>query len=324
MAKILVTGAAGFIGMHVVLRWIGEGSECVGIDNLNDYYDIRLKHDRLGQVNASRHAERFTFVQCDITDVEALRKLFEEHCFSTVIHLAAQAGIRYSFTHPETYVQVNMVGFFNVLQMCREFNIQHLMYASSSSVYGDSDAEVYREDDRCETPINMYAASKKSNELMAYSYASLYGMQVSGLRFFTVYGPWGRPDMAPMIFADAIIQGEEIALFNGGEMFRDFTYIDDIVDAVIAIAQTPPKQDYSIYNIGHSDSVHMGEFVRLMQEAFGKDARIVSKPMQKGEVLRTFADVHRLRSDYGFAPKISIAEGLGRFASWYRDYYGVH
>lgn len=323
MAKILVTGVAGFIGMHIALRWISEAGECIGIDNLNDYYDSKLKHDRLEQLSTSCHADRFTFVQCDITDSEALRKLFEEHRFITVIHLAAQAGIRYSFTHPETYVQVNMVGFFNVLQMCREFDIKHLMFASSSSVYGHSDAEIYREDDRCETPMNIYAASKKSNELMAYSYASLYGMQVSGLRFFTVYGPWGRPDMAPMIFADAIMQGDEISLFNSGEMFRDFTYIDDIVDAVVAIAKTPPKRDYSIYNIGHSDPVHMGEFVRLMQEAFGKYTRIIAKPMQKGEVLRTFADVQRLQNDYGFTPKISIAEGLKRFVSWYRDYYGV-
>lgn len=323
MAKILVTGVAGFIGMHVALRWIAEGGECIGIDNLNDYYDVKLKHDRIGHLSTLCDAERFTFVQCDITDVKALRKLFEEHRFSTVIHLAAQAGIRYSFTHPETYVQVNMVGFFNILQMCREFDTEHLMYASSSSVYGYTDAEIYHEDDRCETPMNMYAASKKSNELMAHSYASLYGMRISGLRFFTVYGPWGRPDMAPMIFADAIIKGGEIALFNGGEMFRDFTYIDDIVDAVIAIAQTPPARCYSIYNIGHSNPVHMGDFVNLMEEAFGKNARIVSKPMQKGEVLRTFADVHRLYNDYGVAPKISIAEGLRRFASWYRDYYGV-
>lgn len=324
MAKILVTGVAGFIGMHVALRWISNGEECIGIDNLNDYYDIQLKYDRLKQLNTSSHSEHFTFIQCDITDKEALRKLFEKYHFSTVIHLAAQAGIRYSFTHPETYVQVNIVGFFNVLQVCREFGTCHLLYASSSSVYGHSDAEIYREDDRCETPMNMYAASKKSNELMAHSYASLYGMQVSGLRFFTIYGPWGRPDMAPMIFADAITQGKEIPLFNGGEMFRDFTFIDDIVDAVMAIAQTPPKQNYSIYNIGHSEPIKMSEFVQLMQKAFCKKTRILSKPMQKGEVLRTFAEVQRLRIDYGFAPKISITQGLKQFVSWYRDYYGVN
>jgi len=219
-------------------------------------------------------------------------------------------------------VQVNLVGFFNILELSRKFGVTHLMYASSSSVYGENDAEILSTDDRCEQPMNMYAATKKSNELMAYSYSSLYGMHVTGLRFFTVYGPWGRPDMAPMIFAKAINQESPIQLFNSGEMYRDFTYIDDIVEGVICIFKKVPGSAYTIYNIGNSNPVHMGEFVKVMQEVFGKKTYIINKELQQGEVLRTYADMTPMKEIYGFTPKTSIREGLQQFELWFNDYYG--
>ena len=334
MAKVLITGVAGFIGMYTARRLCEDGFEVIGIDNLNTYYDVELKLDRLKclginteeivlhRMYPSNIYSELTFIQYDIVDQEGMESLFKEHQFETVIHLAAQAGIRYSFEYPETYVQVNMVGFFNILELSRKFGITHLIYASSSSVYGENDAEILSTDDRCEQPMNMYAATKKSNELMAYAYSSLYGMHVTGLRFFTVYGPWGRPDMAPMIFAKAIKQGLPIELFNGGEMYRDFTYIDDIVEGIVCLFKKVSESTYTIYNIGNSSPVHMGEFVKVMQEVFGKKTYIINKELQPGEVLRTYADMTPMKEIYGFTPKISIREGLQKFAVWFNDYYG--
>jgi len=334
MAKILITGAAGFIGFHLAKRLCSTADEIIGIDNLNSYYDLSLKYDRLRELGiepkdlegktplSSCKYENFNFIQADISDANQIQQLFKAYCFDQVIHLAAQAGIRYSFEHPETYVQVNIVGTFNVFESSRLYGVKHVIYASSSSVYGKNESEIFSTDDKCESPINMYAASKKSNELMAHSYATLHNMKVTGLRFFTVYGPWGRPDMAPMLFADAINKGNTIKLFNHGDMHRDFTYIDDIIEGICLVAHKPFKGRYNIFNIGNSKPVYLKDFVQNMQEKLGKKAIIEYLPMQKGEAYKTYADITPMKELFSFSPKVNIDEGLTSFIDWYKNYYG--
>lgn len=335
MAKILITGIAGFIGFSIAKKLSLSSDEIIGIDNLNTYYDLTLKQNRMKNLgievdaikeNATIKSTKFnnlSFIKVDITDVETMSSVFETYKFDFVIHLAAQAGIRYSFKYPQTYVNVNIVGTFNVFELCKKHNIKHLIYASSSSVYGETQEEILSSDMKCDTPMNMYAASKKSNELMAHSYASLHKMNITGLRFFTVYGPWGRPDMAPMIFADAITSNETIKLFNNGDMYRDFTYIDDIVDGIELVIKNKPVDNYNIFNIGNSSPVHMKEFLNIMQDNFNKKANVKYLPMQDGEVYKTYADISQMQEIFGFSPKTNIDDGLKKFVSWYCDYYGV-
>ena len=268
------------------------------------------------------HYQTLHFIKADITDTIALKELFETHKFNCVIHLAAQAGIRFSFKHPESYVQVNIVGTFNIFEMCKKHAVKHTLFASSSSVYGKSDKEIFSTYDNCERPTNMYAASKKSNELMAHSYAELYQMKMSALRFFTVYGPWGRPDMAPIIFADAIVQNKPIKLFNEGNMYRDFTYVDDIIDAITALVQTPPKTNYNLYNIGNSKPIYLKKFVTLLEKELKKEAIIEYLPLQAGESLHTCADISVLKKHINFSPNYNIEEGIKLFVQWYVSYYG--
>jgi len=317
VAKILITGVAGFIGFHLASKLSNTEDEIIGIDNLNSYYDLQLKHDRLKELRSNN----FKFIKADITNQEAMKSIFEEHKFTKVIHLAAQAGIRYSFKHPQTYVNVNIVGTFNIFELCKTYNTEHVIYASSSSVYGDNCSEILSTDDQCESPMNMYAASKKSNELMAHSYASLNNMKITGLRFFTVYGPWGRPDMAPMIFAKAIHENETIKLFNNGDMYRDFTYIDDIIDGIILVLTKEFKGNYNIFNIGNSKPVHLKEFTQIMQDKFGKPVNIKNLPMQKGEVYKTYADITQMKEIFSFSPKVEIGAGVEKFIEWYKNYY---
>lgn len=330
--KVLITGVAGFIGFHLAQRLVQLEHEIIGIDNLNDYYDIALKHERLATlgidsshlVNQTANSSSYpylTFIKLDICDNDALTQLFKNHHFDAVIHLAAQAGIRYSFKFPETYVQVNMVGSFNIFELCKKHQIAHTIYASSSSVYGNTTSDILSTSESSDTPLNMYAASKKSMELMAHSYASLNNMKITGLRFFTVYGPWGRPDMAPMMFAKSIQSQETITLFNHGEMYRDFTYIDDIIDGITLILSTPFEGNYNLFNIGNSSPVYLKDFVEIMQEKLSKKAKIKYLPMQKGEAYKTYADITPMKELFGFSPKIDIDEGLTHFINWYIDYY---
>lgn len=335
MAKILITGVAGFIGSALAQRLTATNDEIIGIDNLNTYYDITLKNSRMknlgielddineNSVVKSSKYKNFSFIKADITDTIKLEEIFKTYDFDYIVHLAAQAGIRHSFKHPETYVGVNIVGTFNIFELGKKYGVKHLLYASSSSVYGDTDEEILSVEMKCESPLNMYAASKKSNELMAHSYASLYKMRITGLRFFTVYGPWGRPDMAPMIFADAITSNETINLFNNGDMYRDFTYIDDIVDGIVPIIKSQLKENYNIFNIGNSTPVNMNDFVNIMQEKFQKKADIKYLPMQKGEVYKTYADISKMKELFNFSPKTNIKKGVVKFVSWYREYYGI-
>lgn len=336
MAKILITGIAGFIGSALAQRLSTTKDEIVGIDNLNSYYDLTLKKDRMknlgidlesideGKTVKSTEYPNLSFIKADITDVSELENIFKTYNFDYVVHLAAQAGIRYSFKHPQTYVNVNIVGTFNVFELSKKYDTKHLLYASSSSVYGDTDEEILSVDMKCDTPLNMYAASKKSNELMAHSYASLYKIKITGLRFFTVYGPWGRPDMAPMIFADAITSNGTINLFNHGDMYRDFTYIDDIVEGIVLILKSESKGNYNIFNIGNSAPVNMNDFVTIMQEKFQKEADIKYLPMQKGEVHKTYADISKIKELFNFSPKTNIEDGIEKFVSWYKEYYGIN
>lgn len=334
MSRILITGIAGFIGYSLAKKLASTTYDIVGIDNLNEYYDLELKLNRLrdldlhhetsqeGAVKSEKYSN-ITFIQADISDVDSLENIFKAYNFTHIVHLAAQAGIRYSFENPQTYIQTNIVGTFNIFEMGRKYGIEHLIYASSSSVYGDNDAEILSTDMQCESPKNIYAVSKKSNELMAYSYASLYDMKITGLRFFTVYGPWGRPDMAPMLFADAITRNKPIKLFNNGDMYRDFTYIDDIVEGIVLVVNQQPSENYNILNIGNAAPVNMKKFVTIMEKKFHKKANIEYLPMQKGEVHKTYADVSQMKSLFNFSPNTDIEEGIDKFVSWYCDYYGV-
>lgn len=339
--KVLVTGAAGFIGMHTVLALLARGDEVVGIDNLNDYYDPQLKHDRLAHIEAQRAAwapgAAFRFEVLDVADQAGVTALFERERFDRVVHLAAQAGVRYSLQNPQAYAQSNLVGFVNVLEGCRHHGVAHLVYASSSSVYGGNRKMPFAEGDPVDHPVSLYAATKKANELMAHTYSHLYGLPSTGLRFFTVYGPWGRPDMAPMLFARAILAGEAIKVFNHGQMRRDFTYIDDIVAGVVATLDRVPEPDdtfdrlaptaasswapYRVFNIGHSEPVALLDFIAALEGALGQQAVKDLQPMQPGDVEATYADTARLEDWTGVHPVVPIGEGVARFVAWYRDYF---
>lgn len=320
--KILVTGAAGFIGSKLMFTLSQRGDEVFGIDNLNDYYDVRLKQGRIAEFCTG---ERRRFIKMDIADKEALDALFAAEGFDAVVNLAAQAGVRYSITNPYAYLQSNLVGFLNILEACRHWPVKHLVFASSSSVYGLNAKVPYSEDDKVDNPVSLYAASKKSNELMAHSYAKLYGIPCTGLRFFTVYGPWGRPDMAPMLFASAISKGEPIKVFNGGDMIRDFTYIDDIVEGTIRTldhvpgAECPNGVPYRIYNIGCSHPVKLMDFISEIEQAIGRPAEKIFLPMQAGDVYQTNADTTRLEQEVGYKPHVRLHEGIAAFIEWYKS-----
>jgi UDP-glucuronate 4-epimerase len=331
--SVLVTGAAGFIGMHVALRLLEQGYEVVGVDNLNTYYDPALKAARIAKLTAF---PGFMFKQADITDRKRMAELFAADRFPDVVHLAAQAGVRYSLTDPHAYADANLVGFLNVLEGCRHAGCRHLLYASSSSVYGANTTMPFRTSDSVDHPLNLYGATKKANELMAHAYAHLFAVPSTGLRFFTVYGPWGRPDMAMWLFMDAIMHGRPIRLFNNGRMRRDFTYIDDAVEAVVRLLLRPPTADpgwradapdparsgapWQIYNIGNSNPVEILDVVRLIEEATGRTAVLEFLPMQPGDVPETYADASALEDAIGFRPRTSIAEGVARFAAWFREF----
>jgi len=321
--KILVTGAAGFIGSKLMSMLADRGDEVVGIDNLNDYYDVRLKHGRIAEFCTG---ERRRFLEMDIADKEALDALFAQECFDAVVNLAAQAGVRYSITNPYAYIRSNIDGFMNILEACRHYPVRHLVFASSSSVYGLNLKVPYSEEDPVDNPVSLYAATKKSNELMAHAYAKLYGIPCTGLRFFTVYGPWGRPDMAPMLFASAIFRGEPIKVFNGGDMIRDFTYIDDIaegtvrtLDHVPTAAGCPNGVPFRIYNIGCSNPVRLMDFISELEQAAGRPAEKIFLPMQAGDVYQTNADTSRLESEVGYKPRVRLHEGIAAFIEWYKS-----
>lgn len=330
--KILVTGSAGFIGYFTAKALLERGDEVVGLDNINNYYDVNLKYGRLNEtgikefdieygklVNSSKYP-KYKFIKLNLEDREAIQKLFIEEKFDKVCHLAAQAGVRYSIENPYTYIDSNIVGFINILECCRHNNIQHLVYASSSSVYGMNKKVPFSEDDRVDNPISLYAATKKANELMAHTYSHLYNVPTTGLRFFTVYGPWGRPDMAPILFAKAIINGEPISVFNNGDLSRDFTYIDDIVNGVVKVIDKSPISEgqipYKLYNIGCSNPVKLMDFINTLEEAIGKRANMIMKPMQKGDVYQTYADTSSLERDFGYKPTISLKYGINKFIKW--------
>jgi UDP-glucuronate 4-epimerase len=332
--KVLVTGAAGFIGMHVARRLLARGDEVVGIDNINDYYETSLKEARLATL---ADQPGFRFQRLDVADREGMESLFAEYRPQGVVHLAAQAGVRYSLINPHAYTASNVTGFLHVLEGCRTHGVGHLVYASSSSVYGTSTRQPFAEDYNVDHPISLYAATKKANELMAHTYAHLYGIPATGLRFFTVYGPWGRPDMAPMKFARLIFAGETVPVYNHGQMVRDFTYIDDIVEGVVRVLDRPAAPDpewndadprpsrsrapYRVYNIGNNQPVHLLEFIQVLEEAIGKKARMELLPIQPGDVLSTLADVSELEAATGFRPSTTVRDGVRALIEWYRAYY---
>ncbi len=337
--KILVTGAAGFIGSKLSRCLAERGDDVVGVDNLNDYYDVRLKYGRLAENGITTDGEfiscknyisksfpNLRFVRMSIEEKELLDYLFENEKFDKVVNLAAQAGVRYSITNPYSYMQSNLVGFLNILEACRHRGVKHLIFASSSSVYGLNEKVPYCEDDKVDTPVSLYAASKKSNELMAHCYSKLYGIAVTGLRFFTVYGPWGRPDMSPFLFANAIRDNKPIKVFNHGDMIRDFTYIDDIVEGTIKVVDSMPKAEdcpnhvaYRIYNIGCSHPVKLMDFISEIEAAMGKEAEKVYMPMQPGDVYQTNADTTRLETEIGYHPHWTLHDGIRQFISWYKS-----
>ena len=320
---VLVTGAAGFIGMHVSRALLGSGASVVGADSFDPYYDVTLKEARAAQLVPH---ERFTLHRADLAQPEACAELFAAHRFDTVVHLAAQPGVRYSLVNPGAYVRNNLVAFGHLLEACRHAATGHLVYASSSSVYGANHVLPFSEEQSVDHPVSLYAATKKANELMAHSYSHLFRLPTTGLRFFTVYGPWGRPDQAPMLFTKAIVEGRPIDVFNGGRMRRDFTYVDDIVEGVVRVLVRPPRADagdapYAIYNIGNHDAVDLGAFIALLERLLGRRAIRNERPMQPGDVEATYAAIDRLQQATGFAPRTPLAEGLARFVAWYREYY---
>lgn len=333
---ILVTGAAGFIGFHYVQRLCAAGHNVYGIDNLNDYYDITLKHARLHELSSLAN---FSFDQIDLADRPAIEAHFDRVKPDIVVNLAAQAGVRYSLKNPHTYTESNLVGFMNILEGCRKHDVEHLIFASSSSVYGANTKVPFEENHSVDHPISLYAATKKSNELMAHSYAHLYGIPCTGLRFFTVYGPWGRPDMAYFSFTDKIVKGQPIQVFNNGDMMRDFTYVDDITEAMLRLLDHPATADpdwssdapsvktssapYRIYNIGNNRPEKLMDFITYLQDALGKQADIIMKPMQPGDVYATFADTHDLETAVGFKPCTHLRDGLEKFVTWYKRYYAL-
>jgi UDP-glucuronate 4-epimerase len=334
MARIMVTGSAGFIGYHLSERLLARGDEVVGVDNMNSYYDVSLKEARLERLK--RHPA-FEFHRLDLADRQAMEELFATAATPTVVNLAAQAGVRYSITNPHVYVDSNIVGFLNVLEGCRHNGVEHLAYASSSSVYGANTSMPFSVHDNVDHPLSLYAASKKANELMAHTYSHLYGLSVTGLRFFTVYGPWGRPDMAMFLFIKAMLEGRPIDVFNQGDMQRDFTYIDDIVEGLVRVVDRPatrnPQWDgrdpdpgtsrapYRVYNIGNSDPVELMKVIGLIERELGLEARMNLLPMQQGDVPATYADVTDLARDMGYAPSTPIEEGIKKFVAWYREFY---
>lgn len=323
--KILVTGAAGFIGFHLSRKLLEQGVSVVGFDNINDYYDVNLKYARLAILE---EYDSFKFTKGDLSDKSAVDSLFEENKFDIVVNLAAQAGVRYSIDNPQAYIESNIVGFFNILEACRHNPVEHLLYASSSSVYGNQQKTPFSTDDDVSKPISLYAATKKSNELIAYTYSHLYGIPSTGLRFFTVYGPFGRPDMAYFSFTEKILKGETIKIFNNGDMYRDFTYIDDIVKGIENMLCNPPNADENgdratVYNIGNNSPEKLMYFIETLEKAIGKEARKEFLPMQPGDVYQTYADVAPLVEKFGFKPSTTIEEGLGKFAEWYKEYYKV-
>jgi UDP-glucuronate 4-epimerase len=331
--KILITGAAGFIGFHLCKEFILKGHEVVGVDNINDYYDSSLKYSRISQIPA----KNFSFIKADISSAKDLESIFKEHDIDYVVNLAAQAGVRYSISNPQAYIQSNLVGFGNILEMCRNYKVKHLIFASSSSIYGLNSTMPFSTNDSADHPVSLYAATKKSNELMAHSYAHLYDLPVTGLRFFTVYGPWGRPDMAYFLFTKAILEQQPIKVFNQGLMKRDFTYIDDIIFGITSLLDLPPTKNldwnslvpelgsssapYAIYNIGNNQPVELNEFISAIESAVGKKAIREYLPMQPGDVKETFADISPLNRKIGFKPSTSIQEGMKNFVQWYISHY---
>ena len=348
--KILVTGTAGFIGYHLARKLLNRGDEVVGLDNINDYYDVNLKYARLNELGilkeeiieneliSSKTYPKHKFVKMDLSDTENIYKLFETEKFDTVCNLAAQAGVRYSLENPHAYIDSNIKGFMNILEACRHNNVKNLCYASSSSVYGLNKSQPFKTSDHTDHPISLYAATKKSNEMMAHTYSHLYGIQTTGLRFFTVYGPYGRPDMAPMLFADAILNDREIKVFNHGNMSRDFTYVADIVDGIIKVIDNPaqssncfdaqnPNPDissapYRIYNIGNNSPVQLLDFIETLEKAIGIEAKKNFLPMQDGDVVSTYADTNDLMKDFGYKPDTKLSDGIEQFVKWYRKFYG--
>lgn len=348
--KILVTGTAGFIGFHLAKKLLERGDEVVGIDNINDYYDVDLKYGRLKElgiqqedVKDNTYTESISFsqhkfIKLDLSNRKGIEKLFEIEQFDAVCHLAAQAGVRYSLENPHAYIDSNMIGFINILEGCRHHNVKNLSYASSSSVYGLNKSQPFKTSDTTEHPVSLYAATKKSNEMMAHSYSHLYGIQTTGLRFFTVYGPWGRPDMAPMLFSDAILNDRPIKVFNHGKMSRDFTYIDDIVDGIVKVIDNPAKSNkewdaenpeiqsssasYRIYNIGNNAPLSLMEFIETIEKAIGKVAQKNMMDMQPGDVVSTYADVSGLIREFDYKPDTKLADGIGEFIMWYKAFYG--
>ncbi len=334
--KVLVTGCAGFVGMHTCLHLLARGDEVVGIDNLNDYYDVQLKNDRLAQLSPF---DRFSFFKLDMTEQGGVETLFARHAFQRVIHLAAQPGVRYSLKNPHAYIQSNLVGFTNILEGCRHHKIEHLVFASSSSVYGANTTIPFSVRQNVDHPVSLYAATKKAGELITHSYSHLYGLPVTCLRFFTVYGPWGRPDMSTSLFTKAILKGQPIGVFNYGKMQRDFTYVDDIVEGVARVLDRPatpnpvfdtnnpdPSSSYApfrVYNIGNHQPVELMAFIEAIEHALGKKAIKNMLPMQAGDVVTTFAETSELRDEFGFAPSTPLQMGVDKFVGWYLDYYGV-
>lgn len=334
--KILVTGAAGFIGFHTARLLLEQEHEVVGLDNLNDYYEVSLKEARLAGLTPHPN---FRFVKMDLADRDGIAALFAEEQFDRVVHLAAQAGVRYSLENPMSYADSNLVGFLTILEGCRHNKVEHLVYASSSSVYGANETMPFSESDNVDHPVSLYAASKKANELMAHTYSHVYGLPTTGLRFFTVYGPWGRPDMSPILFARAILAGEPLKVFNYGKHKRDFTYIDDIVDGILRALDRIPEDNpdwngltpdpsssrapWKVYNIGNSAPVELLRYITVMEEALGKTTEKELLPMQPGDVEHTYADVTALQRDTGYAPQTDIETGIGRFVAWYKSYYKV-
>jgi UDP-glucuronate 4-epimerase len=353
--KILITGTAGFIGFHLTKKLLQQGATVVGIDNINNYYDVNLKYARLNETGIGRDAEKwhtpakssayknYTFIRMNIEDREELDKLFETEKFDVVCNLAAQAGVRYSIENPHAYISSNIVGFINILEACRNNKTGHLVYASSSSVYGNSNKMPLSVTDTVDNPVSLYAATKKSNELMAHTYSHLYNLPTTGLRFFTVYGPWGRPDMAPILFANAITKGNPVKVFNNGNLQRDFTYIDDIVDGLVKIIKTSPEislhtdkaetqnlsslrqaqnpKSYSIHNIGNGTPVKLMDFIETIENALGKKAEKKMLPMQPGDVYKTFADVSSLKEKYNYTPNTTLKTGIKHFIDWYKNYF---